>query len=210
MEDELWKEIEGYPDYMISNRGNLLSKRTMTTKLVKGSIVQSKRSSYPQRQFTLRSPTNQKRGVFASVLVAKAFLDHDERVDTVRHINGNTLDDSAENLVSVPNGSNNISQLIHEIKLISRSTQTPMSDLLDMTVKWLRRRLQQNEEPVDGAGEEDRLRAAAREWIAYYDKHGAREFNRRFGTKEVHGDEFVKFLREFLAGEASRVSDVRN
>jgi hypothetical protein len=62
----------------------------------------------------------------------------------------------------------------------------------------------------DGAGKEDRLRTAAQEWLAYYDKYGAREFNRRFGTKEVHGDEFVKFLREFLAGEASKPPDVGN
>jgi hypothetical protein len=69
-------------------------------------------------------------------------------------------------------------------------------------VEVIRRKL------ADGAGEEDRLRTAAREWLAYYDKYGAREFNRRFGTKEVHGDEFVKFLREFLtAGEALNPSD---
>jgi hypothetical protein len=51
---------------------------------------------------------------------------------------------------------------------------------------------------ASGAGEDDRLRRAAQEWIAYHDKYGAREFNRRFGTMEVHGDEFIKFLREFL------------
>jgi hypothetical protein len=62
----------------------------------------------------------------------------------------------------------------------------------------------------DGAGEEDRLRTAAQEWIAYYDRHGAREFNRRFGTKEVHGDEFVKFLREFLVGDPSESPDAGN
>lgn len=52
---------------------------------------------------------------------------------------------------------------------------------------------------LDRAGEILQLQQAARIWLAHYDQVGAREFNRRFGTREVHGDDFVKFLREFLA-----------
>ena len=67
--------------------------------------------------------------------------------------------------------------------------------LPETIIAWMDKEIDQL---LDNGAGEDRLRRAAQEWIAYHDKYGAREFNRRFGTKEVHGDEFIKFLREFL------------
>jgi hypothetical protein len=68
-----------------------------------------------------------------------------------------------------------------------------------------------NRRPSNGAGDLDHLRAAARKLVAYYDQHGAREFNCHFGTREVHGDDFIKFLREFLTeGDPERPPEAGN
>lgn len=55
-------------------------------------------------------------------------------------------------------------------------------------------------QPDNRAGELEMmvLRKTARTLLAYYDKHGAREFHRHFGTKDVSGERLIEFLGEFL------------
>lgn len=68
-------------------------------------------------------------------------------------------------------------------------------------VKMIRRKL------ADEEGE--RLQKTTRDLLSYYDKYGAQQFNRHFGTKDVPGARFVEFLREFLAeGDPSNHPDV--
>ena len=85
-----WKDIEGYPDYAVSDKGFVLSKRTM--KMLKGCI-----DSVGYRVLNLYE--NKVRGHYRiHVLVASAHLDKPDGHTCVDHIDRNKLNNDVSNL----------------------------------------------------------------------------------------------------------------
>lgn len=85
---EIWKEINGYPNYQISNFGNVKSLKN--NKILKFSLEQYKRCSLYKEG---------KRKTFrVHRLVANAFIPNPNNYKTVNHIDGNKYNNCVDNL----------------------------------------------------------------------------------------------------------------
>ena len=91
MENEIWKDIEGYPDYQVSNLGRVKSLRFNKERIMKSNIN-------PCGYYYVVLPIQ--KNVFKTIsvhrLVAIAFLGKSKLY--VNHISGNKLDNRIENL----------------------------------------------------------------------------------------------------------------
>lgn len=90
--NEIWKTIDDYPDYMVSNMGRVKSLKFGKEKLLKPFIqrkgyylVELRNNNY-SKTFTIHK------------LVAKAFLDNPNNLSQVNHINEDKTDNRVENL----------------------------------------------------------------------------------------------------------------
>lgn len=89
---EVWEEVDGQPDYFISNKGRLKSHRRLNAKLL---TPDQNIKGYLEARFKREGQVSR---VFVARLVAKAFLpDWDESLQ-VDHINGDRTNNSVENL----------------------------------------------------------------------------------------------------------------
>ena len=94
-EEEVWKIIEKYPNYMISNLGKIKSlnyKRTGKEQILKQSI--NGRGYY----YVLISINNKYKNILIHKAVAEAFLENDNNYSDVNHIDGNKLNNCIANL----------------------------------------------------------------------------------------------------------------
>lgn len=92
---EVWKIIEKYPNYMISNLGKIKSlnyKRTGKEQILKQSI--NGRGYY----YVLISINNKYKNILIHKAVAEAFLENDNNYSDVNHIDGNKLNNCITNL----------------------------------------------------------------------------------------------------------------
>lgn len=89
---EEWKDIEGYPDYMVSNQGRIKSLRFGKEKILKLKV-----DKYGYNIICLYKNKKQK---YISVhrLVAQTFIPNTENKLCVDHINTDKLDNRVENL----------------------------------------------------------------------------------------------------------------
>lgn len=87
---EVWKIVESYPNYSISNLGNL--KSNITNKLLKKHTTWNEYIVYDLYK------SNKHKRVFAHRLVALAFIPKIEGKKYIDHINGIRNDNRAENL----------------------------------------------------------------------------------------------------------------
>lgn len=100
MDKEIWMDIEGFPNYEVSDLGRIkvkeysLNNRTFKEKLLKPQT--NKRSGYIQIMLT--DDNNQRKLKYLHRLVANAFLPKDDEITTVTHKDGDKTNNKASNL----------------------------------------------------------------------------------------------------------------
>jgi len=105
-QEEVWKDIKGYiGEYKVSNKGRVLSvkrrvpKSDGTTQLVREKILKLRvnSSGYYQASFGL-GERGKRKNEFVHRLVAIAFLDNEEKLPVVNHIDGDIKNNNVGNL----------------------------------------------------------------------------------------------------------------
>ena len=108
MDGEVWKPIVGYENYEVSNFGRIKKRYNIVKP-----ILNTKHDRY---YITLWANGKRKNFILARI-VAHAFCDgYDENHNTVNHLDGNTHNNSAENLEWVSQSDNNL----HSYKVLKR------------------------------------------------------------------------------------------
>ena len=108
MDGEVWKPIVGYENYEVSNFGRIRKRYNIVKP-----ILNTKHDRY---YITLWANGKRKNFILARI-VAHAFCDgYDENHNTVNHLDGNTHNNSAENLEWVSQSDNNL----HSYKVLKR------------------------------------------------------------------------------------------
>lgn len=108
MDGEIWKPIVGYENYEASNFGRIKKRHNIVKP-----ILNTKHDRY---YITLWANGKRKNFILARI-VAHAFCDgYDENHNTVNHLDGNTHNNSAENLEWVSQSDNNL----HSYKVLKR------------------------------------------------------------------------------------------
>lgn len=100
--NEIWKTIEEAPNYEVSNMGNVRNKKTKRV-LNPGAYGAT---GYKQVNIAVPSKNNKQIKKYIHRLVALAFVPNPENKREVDHINGNKLDNRAENLEWVTSSEN--------------------------------------------------------------------------------------------------------
>lgn len=90
--EELFKPIEGFPDYQVSNTGNVVSYKGKKPRILKCKV-----DKYGYKCVCLRRD-NKNHHFTVHRLVAKAFVDNLYNKPTVNHIDGNKLNNNYTNL----------------------------------------------------------------------------------------------------------------
>lgn len=91
MEQEIWKDVEGFNGYQISNLGRVKSYYNNTTIIRKTSVV----CGY---KHLMLSKNKKKYNFYIHKLVANAFIPNPENKPEVNHIDGNKLNNNISNL----------------------------------------------------------------------------------------------------------------
>ena len=104
--EEIWKDVNGYPDYKVSNLGRVKSFKNNKEVLLNGNVDYN-----GYLRVKLRNGNNAK-SLKIHRLVATAFLGINDL--QVNHINGNKLDNNLSNLEFVSSRENNTHRLINK------------------------------------------------------------------------------------------------
>lgn len=119
----MWKEIPGYPLYLVSDAGEIYSIR-------KDRILKPSVSKFGYARVTLYRG-DEKHKIMVHRLVASAFLDNPDFLEQVNHKNENKLDNRVENLewcscsynINYGNRNETVSKKLkeHKMKTVARS-----------------------------------------------------------------------------------------
>lgn len=118
IEGEIWKTIDGYPNYAISNKGRVLSKRRYIDMPNGGKrLIEAKLLTLSINHKGYYRVQLCRKGIyklfFVHRLVANAYIQNIENKPQVNHIDGNKLNNCVENLEWSTNSENQK----HAIKL---------------------------------------------------------------------------------------------
>lgn len=102
--EELWRTIEEAPNYEVSNQGRIRNKKTQRI-LNPGAYGAT---GYKQVNMAIPAEGNKQKKRYIHRLVAQYFIPNPEDKREVNHINGNKLDNRAENLEWVTSSENQI------------------------------------------------------------------------------------------------------
>ena len=98
-EEEIWQDVQGFPNYQISDLGRIkVKKYSKNNRIFKEKLLKpqkNKKSGYIQIMLT--DDKNQRKLKYLHRLVANAFLPKDE-ITTVRHKDGDKANNKASNL----------------------------------------------------------------------------------------------------------------
>ena len=92
---EIWKDIEGFKDYQVSNLGRI---KSFKYNKVKGKILSVHKSKTGYYILYIQNNNGIGKSVRVNRLVAEAFIPNPDNLPCVNHINENKLDNRVENL----------------------------------------------------------------------------------------------------------------
>jgi len=101
MDNEIWKPIDGYEYYEVSNLGNVRSVSHQTKnprRFREGRVLAQAKVSNGYMHVSLTQEGKKKKSALVHRLVAKAFVPNPDNKKTVNHKNGDKEDNRAENL----------------------------------------------------------------------------------------------------------------
>jgi hypothetical protein len=117
--EEIWKDIDGYDDYKISNLGRIRSFKPVAYKCVDGILKQSiSKGGYCV--VGLQKNGNRK-GFLVHRLVAIAFISNPENKKTVNHKNGIGSDNHVDNLEWNTSSEN----ILHSFRTLGKKPNKP-------------------------------------------------------------------------------------
>lgn len=129
--DEIWREIEGYEGYLVSNFGRVKSKRKNKTNFDIIMKMSFDKNGYRRvKLFKNKYP----KSIMVHRLVGFSFIDNPENKPQINHINGIKYDNRLENLEWCTNKEN----VIHAIKtgLIPSSKGKKKRKGIEQKSKW--------------------------------------------------------------------------
>lgn len=116
MKLEVWKTIDEFPHYCVSNTGKIKS-NWHNSKTRNKSIILKPRFSYQGYAFeNLYDEKHQMKSVFIHQVVAEYFLPKANKKLQINHINGNKHDNSVENLEWVTASENSKHAVTHGLR----------------------------------------------------------------------------------------------
>lgn len=92
MDKEIWKVVEGFPDYSVSNLGRVISRKTSDNK-----FIGSKNKQTGYIQVALYNDSTIYKGTIHK-LVAKEFVPNPSNLPEVNHLDEDTSNNQADNL----------------------------------------------------------------------------------------------------------------
>lgn len=126
---EAWRDVPGYEGrYAVSSIGRIWSypKHTLRDGRFMRTPIHVNRNGYPVRRVTLRTATGRKSFCAVHRLVATAFHGEPPSSDSViRHLNGDSLDNQAENLAWGTCQENSHDAVVHGTNRNARKTHCP-------------------------------------------------------------------------------------